>query len=185
AGAMAGSNRASQTKAQTKTQTKAQTKAQAKTQTKAQTKAQAKGSTHCPASAPGPRRAPGWRSQRRPISAPRRVEADPHPQFGPAPRAGTVGDPHPPAEPHPRPPADSDPQPIAPAGPRAGTVAARVYEAYLFFGAMTADECAAAIGLGVLTVRPRCTELRARGLLVASGERRPNRGGRTAAVLMP
>ena len=107
--------------------------------------------------------------------------ADYHQRFGPAPRAGTVGDPHP----RPDATADTDPQPVAGAGPRAGTVAAKVYEAYLFFGAMTADECAAAIGLGVLTVRPRCTELRAQGLLVASGERRPNRGGRTAAVLMP
>ncbi len=109
-----------------------------------------------------------WR--RRPISAPGR----PGPEAPPG--AGAVAHPH-----------GGSVMGLgvrAPA-PRPGTIGARVYEAYLYFGAMTADECAAALGLPVLTVRPRCTELRAAGLLVGNGERRPNRSGRGAEVLVP
>ena len=47
----------------------------------------------------------------------------------------------------------------------------------------TADECAAALGESILAVRPRCTELRQKGLVAPTGERRRSSGGRMAAVL--
>lgn len=46
----------------------------------------------------------------------------------------------------------------------------------------TADEVAADLGLDILTVRPRCSELVARRLIMTSGDRRPNRSGRKANV---
>jgi predicted ArsR family transcriptional regulator len=46
----------------------------------------------------------------------------------------------------------------------------------------TADEVAAALGLSVLYVRPRVSELREAGQIVPSGDRRPNDSGRMAAV---
>ena len=39
---------------------------------------------------------------------------------------------------------------------------------------LTPDTCAKALNLSVLTVRPRCTELLAAGLLIPTGERRQN-----------
>lgn len=48
---------------------------------------------------------------------------------------------------------------------------------------LTPDTCAKALNLSVLTVRPRCTELLAAGLLVPTGERRQNQSGMSAAVL--
>lgn len=47
----------------------------------------------------------------------------------------------------------------------------------------TPDTCATALNLSVLTVRPRCTELLAAGLLTPTGERRQNQSGMSAAVL--
>lgn len=46
----------------------------------------------------------------------------------------------------------------------------------------TADEVAAAIGWTILYVRPRIAEMRALGLIVPSGARRPNESGRSAIV---
>jgi hypothetical protein len=48
---------------------------------------------------------------------------------------------------------------------------------------LTPDTCAKALNLSVLTVRPRCTELLAAGLLIPTGERRQNQSGMSAAVL--
>jgi hypothetical protein len=48
---------------------------------------------------------------------------------------------------------------------------------------LTPDTCATALNLSVLTVRPRCTELLAAGLLIPTGERRQNQSGMSAAVL--
>ena len=48
---------------------------------------------------------------------------------------------------------------------------------------LTPDTCAKALNLSVLTVRPRCTELLAAGLLTPTGERRQNQSGMSAAVL--
>ena len=47
---------------------------------------------------------------------------------------------------------------------------------------MTADECAEALGESVLSIRPRFTELRARGAVVDTGERRQNASGRSATA---
>jgi len=47
---------------------------------------------------------------------------------------------------------------------------------------LTADECAAGVLESILAIRPRFTELRARGLIVDSGLRRKNDSGRLAIV---
>lgn len=59
---------------------------------------------------------------------------------------------------------------------------AKVLQEFRRRGAMTADECAASLRLSILTVRPRCTELKALGKLADSGTRRPNASGRNAIV---
>lgn len=50
---------------------------------------------------------------------------------------------------------------------------------------MTADECAGRLGLSILSIRPRVTELSRLGKLRDSGERRANGSGRKAAVWVP
>lgn len=60
----------------------------------------------------------------------------------------------------------------------------RILDAYRAHGAMTPDELAAQIGRSVFYSRPRCTELRAMGLLHPTGETRENAAsGLHAAVL--
>jgi hypothetical protein len=49
---------------------------------------------------------------------------------------------------------------------------------------MTADECAASLGEDLLSIRPRVTELKLRGLLSDSGQRRPTRYGRSQRVMV-
>ena len=49
-------------------------------------------------------------------------------------------------------------------------------------GPLTADEVAAKLRLSILSVRPRCTELRELGKLEDSGIRRANVSGRRAIV---
>lgn len=49
-------------------------------------------------------------------------------------------------------------------------------------GGLTADECAARLGLNLLSIRPRVTELKAKGQVKDSGERRRNASGRRAIV---
>ena len=44
-------------------------------------------------------------------------------------------------------------------------------------GAMTADECAEAIGESVLNIRPRFSQLRAKGKIEDTGVRRPSSSG--------
>jgi hypothetical protein len=59
-----------------------------------------------------------------------------------------------------------------------------ILDAYRDHGAMTPDELAAQIGRSVFYSRPRCTELRAMGLLHPTGETRENAtSGLRAAVL--
>ena len=48
----------------------------------------------------------------------------------------------------------------------------------------TADEVAANLGLSILSVRPRCSELRRFGKIIHSGQRRKNASGVNAAVWM-
>jgi predicted ArsR family transcriptional regulator len=47
---------------------------------------------------------------------------------------------------------------------------------------MTADECADTIGMSVLSIRPRFTELHRDGAIEETGELRHNRSGRRAKV---
>ena len=47
---------------------------------------------------------------------------------------------------------------------------------------LTADEAADKLGLSILAIRPRVTELKASGLIVPSCDRRANASGRTAVV---
>jgi hypothetical protein len=47
---------------------------------------------------------------------------------------------------------------------------------------LTADECAAATGATVLSIRPRLSELRRKNLIVSSGKRRKNALGRSVTV---
>jgi hypothetical protein len=47
---------------------------------------------------------------------------------------------------------------------------------------MTADECAAVMGVDILSIRPRFSELLQRDAITKTGERRPNKSGSLAAV---
>jgi len=47
---------------------------------------------------------------------------------------------------------------------------------------MTADECADSLGMSVLSIRPRFTELQRHGIIEDTGELRHNRSGRRAKV---
>lgn len=49
-------------------------------------------------------------------------------------------------------------------------------------GPLTADQCAAKMGLSILSVRPRLSELKRLGKIVDTGIRHPNASGRSAAV---
>ena len=69
--------------------------------------------------------------------------------------------------------------------PAAGTLRCRIFDAFLYYGPMTADECAGVLGLSPLTVRPRCSELKSIGLVVDTGKRRANESRRKAEVLAP
>ena len=64
---------------------------------------------------------------------------------------------------------------------RAETLRAKVLR-LLRSGASTADECAARMSETVLAVRPRLSELVAKGQIVDRGERRPNSSGKKATV---
>jgi hypothetical protein len=57
-----------------------------------------------------------------------------------------------------------------------------VRECLAMHGALTADECAARLGLSVLTIRPRFSELRAKGEITDTGIRHFNRSGKRAIV---
>lgn len=64
----------------------------------------------------------------------------------------------------------------------AGTLRAKVLQTIRAFGPLTADECAQRLCLSILSIRPRCTELRALGRLRDTGQRRANASGRHAIV---
>jgi hypothetical protein len=60
----------------------------------------------------------------------------------------------------------------------------RILEAFAIYGAMAPDELAERIGRSALYVRPRCSELRAMGLLRATGESRRNPTSGLSAVVL-
>ena len=49
-------------------------------------------------------------------------------------------------------------------------------------GPLTADQCAAQLGIDKLSIRPRFSELAALGSIVDTGERRTNSSGKSAIV---
>lgn len=76
------------------------------------------------------------------------------------------------------------PGPSTEAAPTAGEAATLRESALALLRrhALTADEVAQALGRSVLSVRPRITELVARGLIEDSGVRRYNASGKRATV---
>jgi predicted ArsR family transcriptional regulator len=64
----------------------------------------------------------------------------------------------------------------------AGLIRSAVVAALQRHGPMTADQCAVALTLDKLSVRPRLSELRELGRVEDSGERRSNASGRSAIV---
>jgi predicted ArsR family transcriptional regulator len=64
---------------------------------------------------------------------------------------------------------------------RAGTLRLRCL-ALLKEKPLTADECASELGESVLAIRPRLSELRAKGKIEPSGARRRNASGKMAEV---
>jgi len=71
----------------------------------------------------------------------------------------------------------------APDRESAAIIRLRVLRHFADHGPMTADECASRMGLSILTVRPRCTELKLTQRLADTGKRRTNQSGKRAAVL--
>jgi hypothetical protein len=72
------------------------------------------------------------------------------------------------------------------AGPALRPSHQRVLDAFLTHGTMTPDELAEKMARSVFYTRPRCSELRAMGLLHPTGEVRRNRlSGLMAEVLTP
>ena len=69
--------------------------------------------------------------------------------------------------------------------PEAALVRQRVLDEFERSRGLTADECAGRLGLSILTVRPRVTELTRLGKLRDSGARRTNGSGRRAIVWAP
>lgn len=67
--------------------------------------------------------------------------------------------------------------------PTATTVREQVYATIQQHGPSTADEVARHLGLSILTVRPRITELKNAGRLVDTMKRRKNDSGTNAAVM--
>lgn len=66
--------------------------------------------------------------------------------------------------------------------PQAPLLRARALAALERSNGLTADEVAGRLGLSILSIRPRCTELARLGKIRDSGHRRPNASGRLAIV---
>jgi hypothetical protein len=64
----------------------------------------------------------------------------------------------------------------------ASTLRRAVRQCLAVSGAMTADECAGRLGLSILAIRPRFSELRALGELTDTGQRHLNNSGKRAIV---
>lgn len=65
---------------------------------------------------------------------------------------------------------------------KAAGLRAKVVAALGEAGPLTADECAGRLGLSVLSIRPRFTELKELGRVADTGVRRENTSGRNAIV---
>ena len=69
--------------------------------------------------------------------------------------------------------------------PKVATLRADCLAMLMNRGPMTADECAGHIGVGILSIRPRFSELKRMGRISDTGERRSNYSGRRAIVWEP
>lgn len=87
-----------------------------------------------------------------------------------------------PAEPGAKEKSGTSAEAAAAVAPDAATLRGQVLAALIELGPMTADEVAAALGLSVLSVRPRVSELAAMERIERTGERRQNVSGMNAAV---
>jgi hypothetical protein len=69
--------------------------------------------------------------------------------------------------------------------PLAGKLFKPILQEFMAAGqhGLTADQCAARVGVSVLSMRPRITELKCLGFLAVTGERAVNETGMTASVL--
>lgn len=65
----------------------------------------------------------------------------------------------------------------------ASVLRGKVLDAYRRFGPMTADQCAEALRIDRLSIRPRCSELKRLGKLRDTGNRAPNDSGKSAVIL--
>lgn len=66
--------------------------------------------------------------------------------------------------------------------PKKQSLRDRCIEVLACFGPLTADEVAARLGVSVLSIRPRMTELADDLRIIATGDRRPNASGKQAIV---
>lgn len=66
--------------------------------------------------------------------------------------------------------------------PIAPSIRYKVYASLFQYGPQTADEVAGKLGLSILSVRPRFSELAASGRLIDTGDRRSNSSGKMAKV---
>lgn len=66
----------------------------------------------------------------------------------------------------------------------AGSLRQQVYLLYARAFRLTADEAAEHLGVSILSIRPRISELTKMGLLCDTGERRYNASGHRAKVMM-
>jgi hypothetical protein len=110
----------------------------------------------------------------RPYAPPSAIRANPRPS------AST-----PPPSPYPLSPGSKDPDSAdaAPTAYDANRTRQLCLQVLRQHGPQTPDEIAARMGAEVLYIRPRCSELRAFGHVLRTGERRPNRSGKPAHVL--
>ncbi|WP_419808369.1 hypothetical protein [Sphingomonas sp.] len=69
--------------------------------------------------------------------------------------------------------------------PASALLRQRVLDEFERSSGLTADECAGRLGLSILSVRPRVTELSRLGKVRDSGARRTNGSGRRAIVWSP
>jgi predicted ArsR family transcriptional regulator len=64
----------------------------------------------------------------------------------------------------------------------AGMLRVKVWACLHRHGSMTADECAELLGMSILSIRPRFSELRNLGKIEDTGARRRNHSGKNAKV---
>ncbi len=77
---------------------------------------------------------------------------------------------------------DTSSDAAASVAPRAETLRARALDEIERSNGLTADQVAGRLGMSILSIRPRITELARLGMVRDTGERRRNNSGRRAIV---